>query len=265
MILRNKSGLQLFTFASLADFTEIRHGICTRNNGFSHGDFQSLNTAFSVGDDEPSVGKNRNAIARCMGTQQLEFVNQIHKTGILILSRKKGKYFLSTNGSSGAAANASGESADAVISDISGKVLAIQLADCQGISLYDPQAKVVANIHSGWRGSVGNIISTCVGAMQSEFGCRPAHMIAGISPSLGPCCAEFVHYRTEIPEIYWQFKDASDHFDFWKITQNQLINSGLLPQHIEIANICTKCNSHLFFSFRKKKNTGRFVSVIGLK
>lgn len=152
-----------------------------------------------------------------------------------------------------------------MITDISGKVLAIQLADCQGILLHDPQARVVANIHSGWRGSVGNIISVCVAAMQSEFGCRPEHIFAGISPSLGPCCAEFIHYRTEIPEIYWQFKDASDYFDFWKISQHQLINSGLLPQHIEIANICTKCNSHLFYSFRKKKNTGRFLSVIGLK
>lgn len=265
MIIRNKSGLQRFTFATFADFTDIRHGIFTRTNGFSHGDFHSLNTAFTVGDDEPSVGKNRCAIARCMDTQQLEFTNQIHETGILILSRNREKYFLPANGSSVAGINSSEESADALITDISGKVLAIQLADCQGILLYDPQFKVVANIHSGWRGSVANIISTCVAAMQSEFGCRPEHMIAGISPSLGPCCAEFVHYRAEIPEIYWRYKNASDYFDFWKISQNQLIHSGLLPQHIEIANICTSCNSHLFFSFRKKKNTGRFVSVIGLK
>ena len=257
MILKNKDGLQLFTFSKLSIFTEIRHGIFTRNKGFSDGDFRSLNMGISTGDARQSVEKNRSAVARCMNTQDLAFTNQIHETGILVFPKDKTKYFLPPN--------VPEDSADAMITNISGKFLAIQLADCQGILLYDPKNKVVANIHCGWRGSVQNIISACITSMQSEFGCRPENIVAGISPSLGPCCAEFIRYRREIPDTLWCFKNTSGYFDFWEISRNQLINSGLLPQHIEISNICTKCNTHLFFSFRKKHRTGRFVSVIGLK
>ena len=257
MIFKNKNGFQFFTFSAFSVFEDIRHAIFTRNNGISSGDYNSLNAGLSVGDKKESVVINRKAIARCMDTQKLVFANQIHETGILVFKKNDtkpsstpGEHFLS---------------GDAMITDVPGKFLAIQLADCQGILLVDPQNKVIANVHSGWRGSIKNILGTCVKSMKIEFGCRPENIYAGISPSLGPCCSEFIHYQPEIPEEYWRYKNASDYFDFWKISFHQLLNAGLSLQNIEISNICTKCNSHLFFSFRKKNQTGRFVSVIGLK
>ncbi len=257
MILNNKNGLQFFTFSKLSIFDDIRHAIFTRYNGFSAGDYQSLNTGLGVGDRKDSVKKNRTAIARCMGTQQLIFSNQVHETGILV--------FKKSDADRPSKSNTLPLSADAMITNIPGKFLAIQLADCQGILLYDPQNKVVANVHSGWRGSIRNILGACLTTMQSEFGCHPENIYAGISPSLGPCCSEFIHYQQEIPEKYWCYKNTLDYFDFWKISRQQLLSAGLSSQHIEISNICTKCNSHLFFSFRKKNQTGRFVCVIGLK
>jgi len=257
MILKNKNGLHFFIFPKLNNFENIRHGIFTRTHGFSQGDYNSLNGGLSVGDNKTSVTENRKAIARCMDTQKLIFANQVHKAGILV--------FKKNDVSRPSKTDASPLSGDAMISDIPGKSLAIQLADCQGILLYDPQNKVIANVHSGWRGSIKNILGTCVASMKTEFGCRPENIYAGISPSLGPCCSEFIHYRHEIPQRYWRYKNTSDYFDFWKISFHQLLNAGLSPQHLEISNICTKCNSHLFFSFRKKNQTGRFVSVIGLK
>lgn len=257
MILNKKNGLQFFTFSKLSTFKNIRHGIFTRNNGFSTGNYTSLNAGLSVGDKEESVVNNRKTIARRMGTQQLVFANQVHETDILIFKKDDAKR--------SAKIDAHPLSGDAMITDIPGKALAIQLADCQGILLVDPQNKVVANVHSGWRGSIKNILDTCVKSMTIEFGCRPENIYAGISPSLGPCCAEFIHYQQEIPQRYWCCKNTSDYFDFWEISRNQLLTAGLLNQNIEISNICTKCNSHLFFSFRKKNQTGRFVSVIGLK
>ncbi|MDO9264113.1 MAG: laccase domain-containing protein, partial [Desulfosalsimonadaceae bacterium] len=86
-----------------------------------------------------------------------------------------------------------------------------------------------------------------------------------VSPSLGPCCSEFVHYRTEIPEPFWRYKDRRDHFNFWAITRDQLADCGIQRQNIELSNLCTKCNDHVFFSYRQAKQTGRFVSAIGLK
>ena len=101
--------------------------------------------------------------------------------------------------------------------------------------------------------------------MQANFGCDPQHLVAAVSPSLGPCCSEFKNYQIEIPEKYWQYKDKYDHFNLWAMSTDQLLAAGLQPKNIELSNICTKCNDHLFFSYRKAHQTGRFVSVIGLK
>jgi len=139
------------------------------------------------------------------------------------------------------------------------------LADCQSILLYDPIQKVIANVHCGWRGSTKNIAGRTVDVMNKRFGCNRRDLIAGISPSLGPCCAEFVNYRSEIPQKFWRYKSANDHFDFWALSREQLIAAGLLRENIETGGICTKCNTDAFFSYRGEGQTGRFASVIGLK
>lgn len=117
--------------------------------------------------------------------------------------------------------------ADAVITDIKGIFLVIQVADCQSVMLYDPHQKAIANIHSGWRGSIMNIIGKCADTMVREFGCRPENLLAGISPSLGPCCSEFIHYKEEIPEPLWKYKHRDkDFFDFWAMSRDQLMEKG---------------------------------------
>lgn len=155
--------------------------------------------------------------------------------------------------------------ADAVISGVAGTGLVIQAADCQAVMLYDPVRGVAANIHSGWRGSVSNIIGKCIAAMHENFNTEPANLAAGIGPSLGPCCAEFVNYKKEIPEPFWIYKDARDRFDFWQASIDQLTAAGVRKENIELSNICTMCNTHLFFSFRAGAGSKRFAAVIGIK
>jgi copper oxidase (laccase) domain-containing protein len=101
--------------------------------------------------------------------------------------------------------------------------------------------------------------------MQQHFGCHPGAILAGIGPSLGPCCAEFINYKAEIPKEFWCYKDPDDHFDFWAISSDQLLNAGVLAKHIESSQICTRCRTDEFFSYRAEKTTGRFAAVIGLK
>jgi copper oxidase (laccase) domain-containing protein len=123
---------------------------------------------------------------------------------------------------------------------------------------------VVANVHSGWRGSLKNIIGRTVNIM-GTLGVRPPDIIAGISPSLGPCCAEFMNYKQEIPKKFWVYKDGDDHFDFWSLSRDQLGNAGVLPENVCLSKMCTKCCTDLFYSYRGEKTTGRFAAVIGLK
>ena len=60
-----------------------------------------------------------------------------------------------------------------MITRLTEKNLVIQVADCQAVLLYDPEKQAVGNIHSGWRGSVQNIIGKTVQAMTAAFGTDP--------------------------------------------------------------------------------------------
>jgi YfiH family protein len=257
MILNTRNLLHSFTFSKFIPFTEIRHGVFARTGGFSPPPFHSLNAGLSVGDDPNAVMQNRTAIAEYLDGTELVFLNQTHETSVIVFDKNAAD--------SPTLKHQPPFSGDAMVSNIPGRTLAIQVADCQAVMLFDPEKQVVANVHSGWRGSVRNITGKCVEVMKTRFGCRPADIIAGVSPSLGPCCCEFIHYRTEIPKSFWRYKDRQDHFNFWAVTRDQLADCGILPKNIELSNLCTKCNDHLFFSYRQAKQTGRFVSAIGLK
>ena len=129
------------------------------------------------------------------------------------------------------------------------------------------KAQAVAAAHCGWRGSVLNIIATTVAALCTTFAVRPDSLRAVISPSLGPCCAEFIHYRTELPEWMHAYQVRPNHFDFWAISRRQLVEAGLRPEHIDTAGLCTRCRRE-FFSYRRAAKTGgvtgRNGSIIGL-
>ena len=256
MILSEKNGLFFFQFPNLAGLSGLWHGIFLRDGGLSSKPFHSLNLSFHVGDREDHVKGNRRRISGCFGGGDLVFTRQMHGAEIRTITGLQ---------SSEKAANpVETLSGDAMITDLQGKFLTVKLADCQPVILYDPNRRVVANVHSGWRGSVENIVGKTVGKMTKAFGCRASDIYAGIGPSLGPCCAEFIHYRTEIPQSLWKYKDDAHRFDFWAITRDQLCEAGVSSRNIHSSGICTRCNPHLFFSYRGEGRTGRFGAVAGL-
>jgi hypothetical protein len=153
---------------------------------------------------------------------------------------------------------------DAMVTDRAGKLLVVQVADCQPVLLFDPERRVVANIHSGWRGSIANVAGRTLQVMRERFECSARDVLAGVGPSLGPCCAEFVNYRDEIPRELWGYRRDSVYFDFWAVTRDQLMAAGVPAEHIHTSGMCTKCHTDRFFSYRGERRTGRFPAVIGI-
>lgn len=266
-------------FPHLADFDGIEHFVFTRNSGKSEKPYNSLNISFGVGDGDQNVFENRAILSRCIGAGDLIFMDQVHGTRVLIITQgdapllpddteffsKSDAIAIFNNSAGGFDPHAEQKLVgDALITNAPGKFLVVQVADCQSILLYDPAMQVVSNIHSGWRGSINNIIGSTVQVMTAYFGCTSSDIIAGIGPSLGPCCAEFINYKKEIPEKYWQYRGADNHFDFWSASLDQLRQTGVLLGNIHLSRICTKCNTDHFFSFRKEGATGRFATLIGL-
>src|SRR5208282_1518595 len=183
---------------------------------------------------------------------------------------------------------------DASVTNRPGLLLAVQTADCVPILLVDPKKRAVAAIHAGWRGTLARITQKAVGRMQLEFGSKPAHLLAAIGPSIGPCCYEVA--ADFVTKFTAQFADATDYFDEprsgeepnplqWlnmsppghqpppkgvhldlrKANRSQLFAAGLRAQNIFVSDLCTACRTDLFFSYRREGSlSGRLLSVIGI-
>lgn len=251
-------------FDHLEGFPDLVHGVFTRAGGVSQGAFAGLNLATGCGDDTARVAENRRRVLLGLDLDRAVFLNQVHGTDVRVL--KQGNEVGENLWNPDTGQTPAPLTGDGVVTDIPGLALVILVADCQAVVLFDPVRRVVANVHSGWRSSVGDILGNCVAVMTERFSCRPGDILAGISPSLGPCCAEFVNFRREIPEPLWQYKsETRPYFDFWQMSRDQLAGSGLKKENIRAMELCTRCNPGRFFSYRGQQTTGRFGAVIALK
>lgn len=153
--------------------------------------------------------------------------------------------------------------ADGFVTDQQGLMLMVEVADCQGILIYDPVTHSIAAVHSGWRGSAQNIIGKTIGKMKKEYGSSPTDLLIGISPSLGPCCAEFSDPNNELPDFCHPFIDEKNHVDFWALSQRQCQQAGVPESQIELARKCTKCQPD-FVSYRNGDSgrMGVFVTLL---
>lgn len=235
---------------------QVRYGLFDRYNGVSEGPFSSLNIGLSVGDSEEAVMENRNRVRKALGVDYLLTGKQIHKDGIFVLKDTPED-------------DLEVEGYDALITNQRNVGLVIQHADCQAILLYDPEHEAIGAVHSGWRGSVINLLEKTVAEMTRVFATNPAHLQAVISPSLGSCCAEFVNYITELPPSFTEYMVTANHFDFWQISKRQLADCGVKENAVTIPTICTSCSND-YFSYRRACRegngvTGRNCSVIALE
>ena len=140
--------------------------------------------------------------------------------------------------------------------------------------LLDPVRKAAAVVHAGWKGTALGIAGKTVRAMEAAFGTRPADCLAAIAPAIGASCYEIgedvaAKFQAAFPafgEKIVRRVSGRPHLDLWQANYRQLEAAGLLSRHIEIAAVCTACNTGLFFSYRAEKGTtGRIGAMIALK
>ncbi len=215
---------------------------------------------FSV-NSNPKYLNNRQELASILqiNTSQLVFPKQTHSSNIFKIQDKPEHEL---------------HDVDALVTNVPGFCLCVQTADCVPIFLVDPIKKVIGVAHSGWRGTVKKIVSKCLGKMVIEYNCNPVVMMAVIGPSISPAIYEVgndvaskVQMHLPSPEKLLQPKgDKKWYFDLWAANKNQLIESGLTLENIEISGKCTYSSPNNFFSARRDgADTGRMVSGIMLK
>jgi len=252
-LLRKQEDLVFFQYPKLLLRQELSHAIFTRLGGVSSPPFDTLNTSYSAGDRPEHVKANLLRIQEGMGADHLVFMNQCHGDKIVVFREGDFRKPLSI------------PSADAMICNVPGIALLVKQADCQSVILFDPVQRVAANVHCGWRGNVLNVLGRVVMRICQEFGTRASDLLGAIGPSLGPCCAEFITHREIFPQTFSRFMVAKNHFDLRALSVRQLVEAGLREENIELARICTRCRTNLFYSYRGEGKTGRFGTAVMLR
>ena len=251
-----QNSIPFYRFHLLSRFAELEQIVFTRLGGVSLPPFASLNVSYDTGDESLRVRENLQRIRNTAACSSLIYARQSHSSNLMVLREyphwdPRANYALYGK--------------DGFFTQLPGLMMMIKVADCQAILLYDPKIKVAGIIHAGWRGSANNIASKAIQLMVSQYNCNPPDIIVGVGPSLGPCCSEFRNWKQELPPEFSRFQLRANHFDFWAITQLQLIEAGVLKENIEIAGLCTKCHPEVFYSYRGEGRTGRFAVVLGIK
>lgn len=241
-----------YTFPALDQLGFVRHAVSTRLGGVSRGAYESMNLSFGRGDDEAAVKENFARFCAAAGVTPAQVVmsRQEHHTNIRnVTAADCGKGILRPRDYT---------DYDGLLTDEPGVALCTLYADCVPLLFADPVKKVVGASHSGWRGTVAGIGRETVERMVEDYGCRREDIVAGIGPSIGPCCFE-------VDEPVYAAFAALPVFDeccatrrphnkftvnLWEINRRILLAAGLKECHITVTDLCTCCRPDVFWSHR---------------
>lgn len=256
----------------------VIHGVTSRTPRLvAFGD-----VSYVTGSDSAAVAANRAAWSSEIGVDPARWVcaQQVHgSTVAAVVAGDAGR-------GAGSIATAI-PGTDALVTSVPGLPLAVFCADCVPILMYDPVRRAIAAIHAGWRGTVSGVASAAVEALAENFGTEPADLLVGIGPSIGPCC---YGVGSEVIESWRQVaveriaadaverairtgancsgSESKPAFDLWEANRLLLMAAGVPGEQIEIAGICTRCDSDRFFSHRalsaRREAEGRFAAIIAL-
>lgn len=227
---------------SLKTFNHIQHGFTTRQGGISTGYFDSLNVAKNKGDPDANVMENRRRITHALQAkpEHLITLNQTHTNKVVIVDETS--------------VSTIAKEADALVTKTPRKLLGIMTADCVPVLLTDPENRVVAAVHAGWRGAVTGILGNTIAAMMA-CGAK----VSQIHATIGPCIWQQSYevdqqFYDNLPQAADLFVKSSrnNHWLFdlpgFVIRQLQLQKIGdIMPSRYD-----TYSHPDMFFSFRRK-------------
>lgn len=213
---------------------------------------QGLNLGLNTQDNPSVVEQNRMRMLSEFGIDpdHIAYADQVHGNRVQVVSG--GGTYGSTDG---------------LMTTVPGLTLAIQVADCAAVLLWDAHNYVVGAFHAGWRGAVADIVPRGI-EMMKRHGAYPHHLKAFVSP-----CISQKNFEVG-KEVAEQFPaDCVDgnsyqkpHVDLKKFLRKQLEDKGLEPSHIEIHSECTIDNKKDFYSYRREgEQSGRMMALIQIK
>ncbi|HEY5644312.1 MAG TPA: peptidoglycan editing factor PgeF [Pseudomonadales bacterium] len=222
----------------------------TRAGGVSSGPYSGFNLADHVGDDPKAVRANRAELDELLGGLPVQWLEQVHGTDIVQVSRKR---------------IARVPTADGAWTNERMLVLAVLTADCLPVVLADRAFRSLAVVHAGWRGLVAGVLAAACAALPE----RP--QIAWIGPAIG---AEAYEVGAEVLAAVDALGVGTDdvvrnaaaagkgHLDLPGLARRLLDREGVVEVYGE--RYCTHRDPR-FYSFRRDGQTGRMATLAWLR
>jgi polyphenol oxidase len=242
----------------------VRAVITSREGGTSTGAYSSLNLGLHVGDESDAVLTNRRRAAATvgLGLEDLVFCNQAHGRQVVTVTAED-------RGRGAHRVEDAIDCVDALVTADQGVGLVVMVADCVPIVLVDPDAGVVAAVHSGWRGTVAKVAAATVDHMVC-MGCRRNRLLAAIGPAIPPEryevgddveAAAREAFGKDAPAVVLPRDGGRWSFDLWTSNRMVLAEAGIRDERLLAAEYPTG-DGTAFFSDRARRPCGRFAAIV---
>lgn len=248
------------------DSGEVAAVVSTRHGGVSRGCYDSLNLGDHVGDDHEAVAENRRRLAAAVGADRLTIADQRHTGRVAVVDSA-----LAGRGHDGAADAADAFPAtDALITGVPGAALAVLVADCAPVVLFDPVRRAIGVAHSGRAGTVRGVVPKTVAAMAAAFGSAPHDLLVGIGPAIGAASYEIgavqaaevmAVFGAEGTKLLVPSRPGHATFDLPGAIRCQLRAAGVPDAQVHDLAVDTRTATGEFFSDRAARPCGRFAAV----
>jgi len=244
-----------------AESCGVSVAVTTRLGGISQLPYDTLNLGLHVGDRPEDVLANRERAAAAFGVDlyDLVFAHQVHGSAVRHVG--PGDAGRGTTSQEDAL-----EDTDILVTTSPAVTLAILVADCVPIALVDPESRVLAVVHAGWRGTAAGAVGAALGGMV-DAGARSERVRAFIGPAVAPssyqvgnevraALAEAIGPEALAPTVAQP--DGPGHWlvDLVAANRQQLEAAGVPPEFIDESAITTANPS--LFSDRAARPCGRF-------
>lgn len=238
----------------------VQSAVTLRAGGVSRGPFAALNLATHVGDDPAAVRENRRRLRGALALpSEPVWLRQVHATSVLDADQLPCAVTRE-------APPAEAPQADAAMTRVPGRVLAMLVADCLPVMLARQDGSAVALAHAGWRGLASGVLEASVAAL----GGPPQRLQAWLGPAIGPkhfevgeeVRAAFCTRQGTAQRAFERNARGRWQCDLHLLARQRLAALGIDSVYGE--QNCTYDQPQSFFSFRRDGVTGRMAALIWL-
>lgn len=156
--------------------------------------------------------------------------------------------------------------ADGLVTQDPEIILTLKVADCVPVFLHDPSKNIIGLVHSGWRGTVENIVLNAIQLMEKN-GAETGDIRCFLGPAIGICCYEV---DGEVAKKFDDKVKVKMEERKWRVGLHeqirlQLASVGVQKKNIRSSDICTY-ESQGYHSYRRDgENAGRMFAFLRLK